>query len=85
MASIYKKPILVKDPKTGQKIKTKSKKWWGRFRDENGTEKRVPLAADKAAAQAMLSELVKKVERQSFADIRDVRENHHRARRGDID
>src|SRR5579871_4509253 len=63
MASLYKKPVLVRDQKTGQKVKTKSRKWWGRFRDEHGQEKRVPLATDKTAAQAMLSELVKKVER----------------------
>jgi hypothetical protein len=53
MASLYKKPITATDPKTGEKIKSRSKKWWGRFRDENGTERRVPLAADKSAAQAI--------------------------------
>ena len=63
MVSLYKKPILVTDPKTGKKVKGKSRKWWGRLKDETGKEKRVPLAADKPAAQAMLSELVKKVER----------------------
>ena len=52
MASLYKKPVTVTDQKTGQKIKAKSKKWWGRYRDENGGERRVPLAVDKAAAQA---------------------------------
>ncbi len=65
MASLYKKPVIVTDPKTGKKIKTKSKKWWGRYRDENGAERRVPLAVDKAAAQAMLNELVKKAERRA--------------------
>jgi hypothetical protein len=30
MANLYKKPVVVTDSKTGQKIKTKSKKWWGR-------------------------------------------------------
>ncbi len=63
MASLYKKPVFVTDKKNGQKVKTKSKKWWGRYRDENGVERRVPLAIDKAAAQAMLNELFKKVER----------------------
>jgi len=65
MASLYKKPVVLTDPKTGARVKTKSKKWWGRFRDENGVEKRVPLAADKTAAQAMLNELVKKMERRA--------------------
>jgi len=63
MASLYKKPITLTDRKTGERVKTKSKKWWGRFRDENGQEKRVPLASDKAAAQAMLNEIVQKIER----------------------
>jgi integrase/recombinase XerD len=64
MASLYKKPITVTDPKTRQKVKAKSRKWWGRYRDADGIDRRVPLAADKTAAQAMLNELVKKVERQ---------------------
>ncbi len=64
MASIYKKPVIVRDPKTGQKVKTKSKKWWGRYTDSLGCEKRVPLATDKMVSQSMLKELVHKVERQ---------------------
>ena len=63
MANLYKKPIRITDPKTGKKTKAKSKKWWGQFRDESGVERRVPLAADKTAAQAMLNERVRKVER----------------------
>jgi site-specific recombinase XerD len=62
MASLYKKPVVKTDPKTGKKIRGKSTKWWGRFRDALGIEKRVPLAKDKSAAQSMLNELVKKVE-----------------------
>jgi len=64
VASLYKKPVIIRDPKTGEKIKTKSRKWWGRYRDAYGTEKRVPLATDRRAAQAMLQDLVQKVERQ---------------------
>ncbi len=63
MPSLYKKPVMLKDARTGERVKTKSKKWWGRYKDENGRERRVPLATDKTAAQAMLNELVKKVER----------------------
>lgn len=63
MASLYKKPVWVTDPKTGQKTKTKSKKWWGRYRDDSGIERRVPLATDKLAAQALLNDLVKNEER----------------------
>ena len=64
MASLYKKPVMIKDPVTGEKIKTKSKKWWGQYKDALGRLKRVPLAVDKFAAQAMLNDLVKKVERE---------------------
>ena len=64
MASLYKKPIVVRDPKTGERTKKKSKKWWGRYTDAMDREKRVPLATDRRAAQAMLQELVQKVERQ---------------------
>lgn len=64
MASIYKKPIVVTDPKTGEKVKKKSAKWWGRYRDALGRDRRVPLAKDKAAAQAMLNEIVQEVERE---------------------
>jgi integrase len=75
MASLYKKPIVSVDPCTGRKTKRKSKKWWGRFRDVDGSEKRVPLATDKKAAQAMLNELVVKVER-TVAGLVDPAEEH---------
>ena len=60
MASLYKKPIFIVDPKTKQKTKTESKKWWGRYVDADGVERRVPLAADKRVAQRMLTELVER-------------------------
>jgi len=62
VASLYKKPIVVRDPKTGKQVKQKSRKWWGRYRDALGRDTRVPLANDKTAAQAMLNELVRRVE-----------------------
>ena len=63
MANLYRKPIIITDPKTGERVKAKAKKWWGRYKDEHGIERRVPLAIDKTAAQAMLNEIVKKKER----------------------
>ncbi len=63
MASLYKKPAVITDPATGQRVKTKSRKWWGQYKDADRRLKRVPLAVDKAAAQAMLNKLVQKVER----------------------
>lgn len=77
MASLYKKPVVMTDPKTGERVKTKSKKWWGRYKDENGVERRVPLATDKTAAQTMLNELVKKAERRA-AGVVDRFDEHRK-------
>jgi len=74
MASLYKKPITVRDPKTGEKVKAKSKKWWGRYRDSLGRDRRVPLSVDKQAAQAMLNELVNKTEREKAGLVDPVDE-----------
>lgn len=62
MASLYKKPIRITDPETGRRIRAKSRKWWGRYRDALGVECRVPLATDRTAAQAMLNQIVRKAE-----------------------
>jgi len=64
MANLYHKPVIITDPATGERVKTQSKKWWGQFKDANGKLRRHPLAIDKMAAQAMLNELVKQVERE---------------------
>ena len=64
MANLYKKTMKRLNPKTGKTVKTKSKKWWGRYRDAIGRERRVPLSTDKMAAQTMLNELLRKVERE---------------------
>lgn len=57
MASVYKKKIRVRDPKTGQKVTTKSKKWWIKFRNFDGKVKRVPGFTDKAATMQMATKL----------------------------
>lgn len=64
MASLYKKPVLVTDAASGQRVKTTSRKWWGQYKDALGRLKRVPLAVDKMAAETMLNKLVRKVERE---------------------
>lgn len=63
MANLFKPEVMKTDLKTGEKIKTKTKKWYGRYRDENGTEHRVPLSENKNTAQQMLAEIVKQVSR----------------------
>jgi integrase/recombinase XerD len=75
MASLYRKPVFLRDPNTGLKCKTQSRKWWGRFKDAFGREKRVPLATDKRVSQAMLNDLVKRVEREQ-AGLIDPLEEH---------
>ncbi len=65
MANLYKKSIKANNPRTGKSARTRSKKWWGRYKDALGVDRRVPLARDKAAAQAMLNELVLKAERKA--------------------
>ena len=75
MANLYKKPVVITDPRTGERVKTKSKKWWGRYRDAFGIERRVPLARDKTAAQSMLNERVFKAERRAAGQV-DPFEDH---------
>ncbi len=79
MANIYKKPVFVRDASTGERVKGKSRKWWGRFRDVDDREKRVPLAIDRAAAQAMLNEYVRRVERQKVGLIEATDEHRKKA------
>ena len=78
MASLYKKPVVVTDPATGQKIKAKSKKWWGQYKDALGRLKRVPLAIDKTAAQAMLNRIVQRVEREKAGLVDPTEEQRRR-------
>ncbi len=74
MANLYRKPIVVVNPITGKKTTAKSKKWWGQYRDANRRLRRHPLSADKTAAQAMLAEIVRRVEREKagLADPSDL-------------
>jgi len=72
MASLYRKPVFVNDPKSGQKTKILSAKWWGQYIDASGRLRRKPLATDKTAAMAMLNALVKTVEREKAGLITPV-------------
>ncbi len=80
MANLYKKPVTRTDPQTGERVKGKSKKWWGHWRDADGKLCRHPLSADKAAAQAMLNEIVRRVEREKagLVDPTDEQARHFR-------
>ena len=78
MAHLNKKPVFVVDPTTGKRTKTKSKKWWGKYRDAAGTIRRVPLAGDKTAAQTMLTDLVRRVDREKAGLIDPTDEQRKR-------
>jgi len=78
MASLYKKPVIRTDPTTGRKVKTKSKKWWGQFKDAHGRLRRKPLAIDKVAAKAMLNEIVRRVEREKAGLVDPTEEQRKR-------
>jgi integrase len=62
MASLFKRTYTTTDPTTGRTVRRKTKKWYGKFTDADGSVRRVPLSANKAAAQQMLGELLKRVE-----------------------
>lgn len=69
MANLYRQEYTTEDPETGKRTKHRSKKWYGQYRDADGVRQRVPLSTDKSAAQAMLSELVRRVERYLFNPV----------------
>jgi integrase len=66
-----------KDAPGARRDRERSRKWYREFRDAEGIARRVPLATDKAAAQAMLNEIVKKVERKQ-AGLYDPYEEHEK-------
>ena len=64
MASLYRKTVMLTDRASGEKVKSRSKKWWGQYKDAEGRLRRLPLATDKLAARAMLDRIVRQVERE---------------------
>jgi integrase len=63
--------------KKGDGIRLLSSKWYGEYSDADGITRRVPLSADKAAAQQMLARLVHKAE-MGRAGSRDPFEEHRK-------
>jgi integrase/recombinase XerD len=78
MASLYKKPVMVTDPVTGERVKSQSKKYWGQFKDAHERLKRVPLSIDKTAAQAMLNQIVQRAEREKAGLVDPTEEQRKR-------
>ena len=56
----------------------KSRKWYGEYRDEHGKLQRVPLAADKTSARAMLNDLIKNTERREAGLVNNLEEHQQR-------
>jgi integrase len=73
MASLFRPTYT--DKKTGEP--RKAKKWYGQFTDGGGVTRRVPLSANKAAAQQMLNDLVRRAELEKVG-IRDPFADHRR-------
>jgi hypothetical protein len=67
-----------KDCPGARKIKERSAKWYGKYRDADGKLQRAPLSPDKVAAQQMLAELVRKSER-GKAGMKDPHEKQKAA------
>jgi len=64
MPRLFKPTYTKVDPTTGERITHSLRKWYAEFRDADGVLRRVPLCEDKTAAQTMLLEKVRAVERQ---------------------
>jgi integrase len=60
----------------GKRVRLLSRKWYGEYRDADGTEQCVPLSADRTAAEQMLAALVRKAEL-GKAGVSDPYEAHH--------
>ena len=64
MAQIVKRIRTVIDPLTGERVRKESEKWWCRYRDALGIERRKPLAKSKVISQQMLQLILESVEKE---------------------
>ena len=64
MANLYRPAYTKIDKQTGEKTSGRLRKWYAKYRDPDGVLRKVPLCEDKSAAQAMLTDLMRKVQRQ---------------------
>ena len=75
MANLYKPRYTKRDPETGERVGKHVRKWYGRYEDADGVRQQVALCEDKQAAQAMLTEILRQVDR-TRAGIIDPLEKH---------
>src|SRR4051812_24721138 len=62
MGSLFRPTYTAKDPKTGERVTRKAKRWYGQYLDGDGVRRRVPLSANKAAAQQILADFERRAE-----------------------
>jgi integrase len=62
MASLYKRAYWSIDPETGERVRKKTANWYGKYKNADGIQVRVPLSSNKVASEQMLAELVRTVE-----------------------
>ena len=75
MASLYKPHYTKLDPTTGERKRRSVRKWYGKYKDANGIARSTPLCEDKQSAQAMLTDIIRGIEREN-AGIIDVTSKH---------
>ncbi|MGE0608308.1 MAG: tyrosine-type recombinase/integrase [Pirellulales bacterium] len=64
MANLYRPTYTKTDPETGERVTGRLRKWYAKYRDADGVIRKVPLCADKTAAQAMLASILRNADRQ---------------------
>ena len=77
MATIYRPTITRRHKKTGQKIRTKARHWYLRYKDSGGILRQVKGYTDKAATKALANELERRAARQEVGMV-DPYEQHRR-------
>src|SRR5260370_11620134 len=63
MAEIFRPVYTATDPKTGRKVKRKSRRWWIRYYTPDGVRHKVKGYLDRKATETLAAELVKRGER----------------------
>ncbi len=64
MAHLFKPTYTKVTPETGERTTKTLRKWYAKYTDADGVVRRTALCEDKSAAQAMLADLIRNVERQ---------------------
>jgi integrase len=62
MASLFRRTYMATDRQTGESVRRRAKRWYGKYRDGQDIERTVPLATDRTASQQMLNALVREAE-----------------------